>query len=239
MTGTDQDIERLVVAFVDICAGPGALRYPAGFRDSGIAVVSAVFSMQARDESVRRVVRHFVDYRGLDGAAALDPLKPEPDGYSVADLAADLHGVKVVRLKAEYFDNASKSVRADRSKAELVQEVSEKLAADGVRSRADVAMQPSGPDYDAQKRLWTGVRGLGWVTFEYFRLLCGAETAKPDMMIHRWLNRVLERPVDGGTALELVRLLAGALEREWSQRVSVRAVDHTIWFHESERAETA
>jgi hypothetical protein len=239
MTGPDDDMGSLVAAFSAICPTHGALRYPAGFRDSGLAVVSAVFSMQARDESVRRVVQHYVQFRGLGQAEELGPLTTEPDRYSVADLAADLDGVAVDVLTTEVFANRSMSARAGVTKAKLVQDVAQRLADGGVRSRIDVAMLPSGPDYDAQKKLWTGVRGLGWVTYEYFRLLCGAETAKPDVMIHRWLERALGRAVDGPTALALVKSLADELEDRWAQPVSVRAVDHTIWFHESERAETA
>ena len=224
--------------FLGICSSYDSLLYPAGFRDSGLAVVSSVFSIQAKDDAVRSVVDRFAQRQGVEVAALGGP-DPEPDTYPVASLASDLADLSEDVLTNEVFGNHSKSARADRTKATLVQEVAHKLVGAGVSSRDDVAMSPSGEQYERQKKAWTGVRGLGFVTFEYFRLLCGAETAKPDMMIHRWLDEALGREVDNKTALEMITELAAELGREWDVEVSPRAVDHTIWFHESGRAESA
>ena len=232
------DIEQLLQSFLGICSSYGSLLYPDGFRDSGLAVVSAVFSIQAKDEAVRKVVDHFAQRQGVTSAALRGPDR-EPDAYSVARLAEDLAGLSEDRLTGDVFGNLSKSARADRTKAALVQEVARKLVDAGVASRDDVAMSPSGEQYERQKKAWTGVHGLGFVTFEYFRLLCGAETAKPDIMIHRWLDEALGRQVDNKTALEMIKNLAAELSHTWDVEVSPRAVDHTIWFHESGRAESA
>ena len=238
--GTEvNDIERLYQSFRDICSSYDSLLYPGGFRDSGLAVVSAVFSIQAKDDAVRSVVDRFAQRRGVD-VAALGRPDLEADAYPVARLAADLRGLSEDELAGEVFGSRAKSARAGRTKAALVQEVADELVKVGrVSSRDDVAMSPSGEQYELQKKVWTGVHGLGWVTFEYFRLLCGAETAKPDIMIHRWLNDALGRDVDGGTALAMIKDLAAELGRKWQVEVSPRAVDHTIWFHQSGRAEEA
>jgi hypothetical protein len=238
MSDGGDDSTRLVTAFLDICASPEDLKYPGGFRDSGLAVISAVFSIQAKDASVRKVVARFAAAHGLD-VAALDQRDPGDDLYPVERLSAELEGRSTQELVSDVFGSAAKSPRSGRTKAELVKEVSSALVDVGVRSRADVELQPSGERYAVQKQAWTDVAGLGWVTFEYFRLLCGAETAKPDVMIHRWLTRTLGRTSDGPSALEHIRALSAVLASRWGQSVSTRAVDHTIWFHESERAESA
>jgi hypothetical protein len=230
------DIEQLFMSFQDICSSYDNLLYPGGFRDSGIAVVSSVFSIQAKDDAVRSVVNRFAQRQGVEVAALGGPDR-EPDAYSVARLAEDLAHLSEADLTDDVFENLSKSARANRTKAALVQEVARKLVDAGVSSRDDVAVSPSGEQYELQKKAWTGVHGLGWVTFEYFRLLCGAETAKPDIMIHRWLADALGRDVDGGTALAMIKDLATELGRRWDVEVSARAVDHTIWFHQSGRAE--
>jgi hypothetical protein len=72
-----------------------------------------------------------------------------------------------------------------------VQEVARKLVDAGVSSRDDVGHVAERRAVRAAEEGVDGVHGLGWVTFEYFRLLCGAETAKPDIMIHRWLAEAL------------------------------------------------
>lgn len=237
MGANDGTVETLYEKFIDICSSYDSLLYPAGFRDSGLAVVSSVCSIQARDSAVRSVVDRFAQQQGIEVAALGGP-DPEHDAYPVAQLAEDLAGLSETDL-TDVFGNRSKSASADRTKAALVQEVARKLVGVGVSSRDDVAMSPSGEQYERQKKAWTGVRGLGFVTFEYFRLLCGAETAKPDMMIHRWLDEALSRQVDNRTALEMIKELASELGCRWDVEVSPRAVDHTIWFHESGRAESA
>jgi hypothetical protein len=235
MGGEEDHRARLVGAFEEICPRYESLLYPSGFRDSGLAVVSAVFSIQAKDESVRAVVKRFAARQDLDAAALGGPDR-EPDRYAIERLAADLEGISEADLEAVVFGSSAKSPRAGVSKAVLVRDVARELVGAEVLTREDVAMSPSGERYEKQKKAWTGVHGLGWVTFEYFRLLCGAETAKPDIMIHRWLAHALDQEVDGATALRLVKELASELGLNWGVSVSPRAVDHTIWFHQSERS---
>ena len=237
MVANGSDVGVLRDRFLEICSGYDSLRYPAGFRDSGFAVVSSVFSIQAKDSAVRSAVNRFARRQGIEAVALGGPDR-EPDAYPVAQLAADLEGLSETDL-IDAFGNRTRSARANRTKASLVQEAARKLVKVGrVFSRDDVAMSPSGEEYERQKKAWTCVHGLGWVTFEYFRLLCGAETAKPDIMIHRWLTRALEHDFDNRTALAMVKALAAELGREWKVEVSPRAVDHTIWFHESGRAKS-
>ncbi len=237
MSSTGDIGKRLADAFQEICAAPDDLLYPGGFRDSGLAVISAVFSIQAKDQSVRKVVAKFAEERGLDVAALGENLSE--DAYPIERLSVDLAGLTPDELVVDVFGSTAKSPRAGRTKAELVQEVAGALVGIGVHSRADVEMLASGERYDTQKKAWIGVHGLGWVTFEYFRLLCGAETAKPDVMIHRWLTATLSQTHDGTTALALIRLLTEELSDRWKRDVSTRAVDHTIWFHQSEREASA
>lgn len=236
MEANESDVQNLIRKFVVIFPTFDSLLYPGGFRDSGIAVVSAVFSIQAKDESVRKVVDRFAHRQGAE-VAALGGLDRGRDEYPVSRLADDLTNLSEEELVTDVFGSGAKSPRAGRTKAVLVQEAARALLDAGVSSRDHVETSPSGDRYEQQKKAWTGVHGLGWVTFEYFRLLCGAETAKPDIMIHRWLADALGHQVDGSTALAMVKSLASELEHRWGVEVSPRAVDHTIWFHQSERAD--
>lgn len=74
------------------------------------------------------------------------------------------------------------------------------------------------------------------MTFEYFRLLCGAETSKPDIMVIAWLEGVLDERPDTQRALDLIAALTSELHHRWSEPVLQRAVDHTIWRHQSGRS---
>ena len=81
------------------------------------------------------------------------------------------------------------------------------------------------------RRAWTGVHGLGWVTWKYFCSLAGIEHLKPDVMLMRFVGSALGRSV--GPA-ETDALLTGALEQltvAWPG-LTKRALDHTIWLFE-------
>ena len=56
MGANDGTVETLHKKFLAICPSYDTLLYPGGFRDSGLAVVSSVFSIQAKDDAVRSVV---------------------------------------------------------------------------------------------------------------------------------------------------------------------------------------
>lgn len=82
------------------------------------------------------------------------------------------------------------------------------------------------------KRAYTSVRGLGWVTYEYFTMLLGQPGIKADTMIRRFVDTALEKdglsPVDARTARRLVEA-AHAQERP---AMSLGAFDHAIWLHQ-------
>lgn len=80
-----------------------------------------------------------------------------------------------------------------------------------------------------QHRAWTRPDGLGSVSFDYFRVLCGVEATKPDVMVRRWLAGVLGSTPGVRAARELVAALTDELARRWHTDVSKRTVDHTIW----------
>lgn len=66
-------------------------------------------------------------------------------------------------------------------------------------------------------------------------MLCGAETSKPDVMVLGWLGETLGHRYTWQEALELVEALAEELETRWNTSDLQRAVDHTIWRHQSGR----
>ncbi|WP_372697509.1 hypothetical protein [Arthrobacter sp. JSM 101049] len=82
------------------------------------------------------------------------------------------------------------------------------------------------------KRAYTSVRGLGWVTYEYFTMLLGQPGIKADTMIRRFVDTALEKeglpPVDTHTARRIVEA-AHAQERP---AMGLSAFDHAIWLHQ-------
>lgn len=67
------------------------------------------------------------------------------------------------------------------------------------------------------------VKGFGLAGFQYFRMLCGANTSKPDKHINRYVSKVVGRDVTGMEALLLLERAATIA------RLPLRAVDGAIW----------
>lgn len=190
-------VGRLADRLEALCASPDRIVMPAGYRDSALALIDAIFSMQARYEGARRVVHNYATWAGLLETPGLPKNAEEPDGHDLRDLHSRVAEMPAADLIGVVFKNRSRSARANRLKGELVVEAAGKLIGVGLESRHDVAMWPGKEPYIRQKAAWSRIHGLGPVTFEYFRLLCGAESSKPDIMILGWLEGTLGRRPPG------------------------------------------
>lgn len=80
------------------------------------------------------------------------------------------------------------------------------------------AQSASFNDYKA-----TPIRGFGLAGFQYLRMLLGANTAKPDIKITRWVADAVGHSVSPARALELMELAAH------EAGVCLRDADTTIW----------
>ena len=67
------------------------------------------------------------------------------------------------------------------------------------------------------------IKGFGLAGFQYLRMLFGAQTAKPDIYIRRFVSEILKQKVSDVKSLFL---LETASERAG---LSVRVVDNFIW----------
>lgn len=231
-----QTSARLADAFQAFCDSPDRIVMAAGYRDSAFAVVDSVFSMQARYEGVQRVVANYASYANIPQVPGLPVDASERDQHSVRDLHDRLHGLSAEEAATKVFGNRSRHARADQLKAGLVLDVASRLVDAGVHTRQDVALLPNATSHSEQKRAWTAVRGLGPVTFEYFRMLCGAESSKPDTMILGWLADTLGQRFTWQHALDLIAALTDELSHRWGVPIAQRGVDHTIWRQQSGRS---
>jgi hypothetical protein len=187
--------------------------YGGGWRgEIGTALVDAVFSIRARYQTkdpakgVHGRVQNFRDLHpgATDDLRALTALGPT--------VIADVMG-------------ATKTGR--RAKGECVLEAAQRLLA--LDPSVATAQELERADQAAIKAAYTGVPGLGWVTYEYFLMLLGVPGVKADTMIVRFVNHALEASgldaVDAHEARELV-IAAHASE---PRGVSLTAYDHAIW----------
>ncbi|GAA0970007.1 hypothetical protein ENKNEFLB_03884 [Nocardioides aquaticus] len=190
----------------EIGEDPGA--WPGGYpQEIEACLIDAVLSIRARygataDTGVRKRVR---DYRTAEARGAVDDLSVLADKSEAALLAVTGH----------------QKLSGGATKAAAIIAAARALKDVGVVKADDLTDR-----HDEAKRAYCSVKGLGWVTFEYFTMLAGHPGVKADTWVVRYVDRAVGRPVDTKTARTLVHEAAAELDHDAS------ALDHAIWKYE-------
>lgn len=207
-TTSSEDLQRLLSAINSI-PEPWA-KWPGGYQRMDLALVDAVMSIRFRygrerkDHSwtgARGAVLRYENYaeetgtQGMVGLAAQDP------------------------IALERILNRQK-VHAGKTKAAAIVEVAKRFTSPeiGIAERTDVD-----PDNDQHRKIYTGVKGLGPVTWEYFTMLLGYPGVKADTWIGRFVAHAIGRPVSSERAGELLKSAAKVLGVEQTK------LDYAIW----------
>lgn len=117
-----------------------------------------------------------------------------------------------------------------RPKSEVVVDAADRFVAAGIVHAGDLLEA----DTHSMKATYTSVRGLGWVTFEYFTMLLGVPGVKADTMITRFVNNTLAAadvdPVGPHAARDLV---IAAYERS-GKGETLSAFENALWRFQSD-----
>jgi hypothetical protein len=214
----------LIVERITSDVAPGGFITPPGYAHLSLALIDAVYSIRSTYSAVERVVAAYCTQSGT----SCDPLTARDDpGFAEHDLdhllreAGSLRGV----MLADRFFAGSRSRSAGHLKADLCIEAASRLRSLSVSGIEDLRQRTSDREV---RSAWTGVHGLGWVTWQYLCSLVGIDHFKPDVMLMRFAVDTLRRNV-GPTETDL--LLSSAFERLLSAHpeLTKRALDHTIW----------
>jgi hypothetical protein len=113
-------------------------------------------------------------------------------------------------------------VHAGKTKAFAIVEAAKRFAAIGVTEPAH--LMPDDADHRTQ---YTGVSGLGPVTWEYFTMLLSHDGVKADTWITEFVGRAVGKHVHSE--------FAGALVKEAAKRLdkASKELDHAIWSYAS------
>lgn len=218
---TVSDVDAVVRA-VDTIDAENFAAYGGGWPgEVGTALVDAVFSIRAQYHA------------NTPGRGVLGRVKTLRETHP--DAKDDLRAV--VALGAERLaEIMGDGKTAQRPKSTCVIDAARAfLAMDPpVRTAADLlAADPA-----EVKRSYTGVRGLSWITAEYFQMLLGIPGVKADVMIVRFVNAALASaelpPVDAREARQLV-LDAHAAD---SHGVGLTQYEHAVWRTQGALAES-
>jgi hypothetical protein len=187
----------------------------------------AVYSIRSRYPAVKRVVAAYGEASATDClplAARNEPGFREQGLDYLLDRAGTLRGEAL----ADRLFGGSRSRTAGRLKADVCVEAAARLQAMSVICIPDLHERADAVDV---RHAWTGVRGLGWVTWQYFCSLAGIDHLKPDVMLMRFVAQALGRDV---SAAETDALLSRVLEELLPSypALTKRTLDHTIWHFE-------
>ena len=180
--------------------------WPGGWPDQiEAALIDAVLSISAKygtaENGVRGAIGRYRAARGTDQPNDLVALAT----YDPEQLQTVLNNQRV----------------SGRTKASAIVEAAGNLEAAGVKSAAD--LDPRNP---VQKKAFTDVHGLGWVTWEYFGMLLGKPGIKADRWVVRFVSRALDREISASEARSLLIAAATGLNATPTE------LDHAVWAYE-------
>jgi hypothetical protein len=73
------------------------------------------------------------------------------------------------------------------------------------------------------------VKGIGFVTYQYLRLMCGADTTKPDIHLKRAVKEGTGQSLSEAETVQVVELTAKEI------KVKARQLDYALWRYYSKR----
>jgi hypothetical protein len=208
----------------DVVVSPNGWVTPPGYAHLSLALIDAVYSIRSRYAAVKRVVEAYGRVSGTQCESVRARANPgfrEHGLDSLLDQARTLHGAEL----ADLLFAGSRSRTAGRLKADVCIEAAQRLHALSVTHVPELRERADDP---AVRQAWTGVHGLGWITWQYFCALVGIDQLKPDVMLTRFVAQTLGRYV---SPAETDALLSSACEQLRAQYpdLTKRTLDHTIW----------
>jgi len=227
---SNSDID-LIVDRITSDVAPNGLETPPGYAHLSLALIDAVYSIRSHYSAVKRVVAAYCAETGT----SCDPLSawggPGFSERGLDDLLREAGALRGPELAGRLFAG-SRSRSAGHLKADLCIEAASRLQAVSVIRIEDLRQRAGDADV---RRAWTGVHGLGWVTWQYFCSLVGIDHFKPDVMLMRFVSQTLNRNI--GPA-EADAMLSTAFERLLPShpRLTKRGMDHAIWLFQRDQS---
>lgn len=173
-----------------------------------LALINAVMSIQARFG--RQLANG--TFNGVRGGV---------ERYRAAhpDLTGDWFQTLADQDEAILLEQLTKSrFKTGKSKAAAIIEAAQAFLDAGFKTREAIVA-----DLPGAEAAYRSVSGLGPWTFQYFTMLLGVDSVKPDIWITRFVSRAVGYEVAPADAFEAVGIAAGLIETTKTE------LDHAIW----------
>lgn len=177
-----------------------------------LALINAVLSIQARFGSPQKDG----SFNGVRGAVERYRKATSQAGESWMRSLAAFDELALIALT-----NKTK-LNGKRSKSSAIIAAARAFTENNLDTRNDIL-----GNVVLARAAYTGVKGLGPWTFEYFTMLIGEESTKPDIWITRFVSRAVGRQASHHEAFDAVKNAAAVLGCGSS------ALDHAIWSYGS------
>lgn len=73
------------------------------------------------------------------------------------------------------------------------------------------------------------IKGIGFTTYQYLRMLCGSDTVKPDVHISRIIEDAIGKRLSPKDNVLIIEKISKQMD------VSARSLDHAIWLYSSSK----
>lgn len=196
---------------------------PEGYRNSiALCVIDSIYSTGSHYTSVIKVIAKYCAYRRAQGG--------EPTTDTADDLLRTFDELGDSVAWAQMVNNVKPAHTGTGAllKAEVIYQAAQMLTNLGNSTTEQLASTHS--DQDARERLMKAWKGLpsqsSGVTFNYFLILAGYQSVKPDRMILKFMDEHTKLDISTMTttkATELISRVARAYPTE------PRKLDHVIW----------
>ena len=214
---TTEELDAVVTAL----GGLPEATWPGGYHQTGLAVLDAIYSVNARYEpTVRNVIARYRAHR------------PSADADSASDLISAIDGAGgPARFAAEVVKNRQRTSSTNGIlKSDAARQCAHVLVDLGMDRAEQVRAAVGTADIERLKRGWLAVKGQhSGITFRYFLMLLKVPGVKADRMIHRFIREVIGHDLDDEGAAELISAAADELGMD------ATAADHRIWSATSKR----
>lgn len=215
------DLDLLMKAIAEDLGDPSGWSAPVEFGDSlALCALNSAYSLNGTSAAAKNVIAR---YRAFRPTADTDS---GPDLMAAMDSAGGPANFAVTVLR-----NERPLPRTNRLRPEGIYEGLSKLATLDTAVTTTKHLRAAVADgHTAAEEAWLSVKGFGPLAWSYLIMNAGVATeTKPDVMVQRYLARVLNEDNKLGTARtrQLLQLAATKLA------VEPRALDRAIWLHES------
>ena len=228
MPTTNDDRIELLAKRCDTDLGDPDLWFrPDGYPHSlALCIIDSIASTGAHYNSVKNVLRHYIDYRLVQGGNA--------DTDNVGTLLGTFNELGGPQQWATMTNNRkpASTTKGAPLKAEAIYDAASRLHERGIDS-ADALRAATTDELSDTKMAWTTVSGQrSGITWNYFLMLAGIPGVKADRMVIRYVADAIGSTPESVSATDAAILVKAVAEQSGR---NITHLDHAIWRFQSGR----